>query len=289
MGLESKKDTFEDVLSEEYLEKEIDIDRFLAQNKEQEEASSFKEQEQEKAEIPVVETEEKETIEQEEGPSEEEPVPSQGESDPIATQGLVGNRFDQNPVGQETDFSEGGNELEGKEFIKVVYGFTADEVKKALQIFQKFTLYKRSMIYSLIIAVLFFLYLYRIIGSQNADKFSIFMCVVIVSALAFIWYFPLMHIKQVVKSVASMEYKEEYILKVYDSAIVVGEGTSQNLFFYRDGKIKVWEDQELFVIGNGKERVFAVPKRCVEGGKEECRRISSLFQNGLGDNYRYVG
>ncbi len=288
MGLESKNDKFEDVLKEEYLDREIDIDDLLS--KDGETASPAEEPKQDKETICSENREEKSEELAEEAFSEEDLTQRPQENELISNQGIVGNQYDEiPPVAASEEDEEGTDPFAGKESVTVVYGFTPQEVKKALQIFQKYMIYKKNLIYSLIICVLFFFYLMKIMNQQNADKFSVFMCVIIVSALAFIWYFPLAHIRGVVKSVEKMEYKEEFILNVYDNAVTVGEGTSKNVFLFRDGKLKVWENQELFVIGQGKERVFAVPKRCVTGGKEECRKISSLFQNGLGQNYRYIG
>ncbi len=49
------------------------------------------------------------------------------------------------------------------------------------------------------------------------------MTVISLTVLLFIWYFPLNHIRQIVKTVSQMEYKEEFILTVYNSGIDVGE------------------------------------------------------------------
>lgn len=281
MGLESRNDKFEDVLNEEYMNKEIDIDELLSK---EENAHPLWEETKEKSE------KEEEDINQEETVNEDSSLEKENKGELISAQGIVSNKYDEiPPVEISEDTEEGNDPFEGKECVSVVYGFHAQEVKKALQIFQKYMIYKKNLIYSLIICILFFLYLYKIVNQQNADKFSVFMCVIIISALAFLWYFPLAHIRGITKSVEKMEYKEDFILNVYDNAIVVGEGSSKNTFFYSEGKLKVWENQDLFVIGHGKERVFAVPKRCVKGGKEECRKISSLFQNGLDTNYRYIG
>ncbi len=92
-----------------------------------------------------------------------------------------------------------------------------------------------------------------------------FMTVLSLTVLLFIWYFPLNHIRQIVKTISKMEYKEEYILTVYDSAIEIGENENSTIYLYEDAPIRIWETDELFIIGYDKVRVFVIPKRCCKG------------------------
>lgn len=204
------------------------------------------------------------------------------ENEMISEKGLVADKFDYAP---EVPVSEEElNEFAGKDSVQVKYGFTAQEVEKALKVFQKQTIYKKNIIYSLIIAVLFFSYLYQIVR-QSQTQFSTFMCVITVAVLGLIWYFPWNHVKSMVKAISQQEYKEDYILTVYNDAMAVGDMNDGNVFYYRDNKIKVWELSDMFVVCYDKQRVFVVPKRCCE---EEAQEMSDLFREGLQQNYKLL-
>lgn len=172
--------------------------------------------------------------------------------------------------------------VQGEEGIRIQYGFYADEIKTALKIFQREMLYKKYAIYSLILGVIFLIYLVSTINSQGS-KFNLFMTVISLTVLLFIWYFPLNHIRQIVKTVSQMEYKEEFILTVYNSGIDVGEDEKSILYLYQEAPIRIWETDELFIIGYDKVRVFVIPKRCCEG-KEAL--ISEKLKNGAGEKYK---
>lgn len=203
----------------------------------------------------------------------------------VSEQGIAGDRFDTFPAPSlEETVAE---EVDDREHITIHYGFQPEEIKTALQIFQKHTIYKKNLIYSLIIGILFFLYLYRIIQTGKAEGFYLFMCVMIVAAIAYIWYFPLAHIKNVVKAISKTEYQENFILKVYEDSIQAGEGSDQVTFPFAEGKLMVWETEEMFIVGHAKQRVFALPKRCIETA-EECQKISEIFQKGLAEKYRFL-
>lgn len=200
----------------------------------------------------------------------------------ISGQGLVADKFDDSP--QIPVSSIELSEFEGKESFSVKYGFTAEEVKKALIIFQKNTIYKRNTIYSLIIAVLFITYLFQVIGG-NQSKFGVFMCALTIAVLGMIWYFPLNHIKSIVKSVSAQDHEEIYDICFYDNAVVVGENESKNVFYYKDGLIRAWETDSLIIIGYAKQRIFVVPKRC---SKEKTQGITDFLRKGLGKNYKVI-
>lgn len=211
----------------------------------------------------------------------EDQIP-QEKSQPIKDQGLVTDAYSEVPAVVANQ--EQKERLADETGIRVQYGFYADEIKTALKIFQRELLYKKYTIYSLLLGIIFVIYLVSTINSSGS-KFNLFMTVLSLTVLLFIWYFPLNHIRQVVKTISKMEYKEEYILTVYDSAIEIGENENSAIYFYEDAPIRIWETEELFIIGYEKVRVFVVPKRCCNENAEE---ISKRFETGAKDKYKRI-
>lgn len=236
------------------------------------------EQEKELGQDSVQEEKKTDTLEQEI----EQNLYKDVESEIVSQKGVIADKFDYAPAVPIS--KEEKNEFENKDSVQVTYGFTAQEVEKALKVFQRQTIYKKNIIYSLIIAVLFFSYLYQIVR-QSQTQFSTFMCVITVAVLGLIWYFPWNHIKSMVKAISNQEYKEDYILIVYDDAIAVGDLEDGNVFYYHDNKIKVWELSDMFVVGYNKQRIFVVPKRCCN---DQVQKMSDLFREGLQQNYKLL-
>lgn len=201
----------------------------------------------------------------------------------VSKQGIIADNFDEAPT-LPTNVEE-LEALEKQDGVTVYYSFRADEVKQAMQIFQKNTIYRKNMIYSLIVLILFVLYLVQVLNNSES-KFALFMCVLTVTVLLMIWYFPLSHIHTTVKAIASQENFETFRLSVYDNAILIGEGEQRNIFYYKDGQIRVWETDTLFVIGYAKQHVFVVPKRCFE--EEQSQKMRALFQTGLENSYQKI-
>lgn len=226
--------------------------------------------------------EEKENIVSEETEKTADSIEQEETKQEVSDQGLITDTFDH--VQPVTASDEKKDLIEGKEGIRVQYGFTADEVKDALKIFQKYTIYKKNIIYSLIIAVLFVVYAVSLIGNPSS-KFNIFMAVLCFTVLLFIWYFPLNHIRQTVKAISKMEYKEEYILTVYDNAVEIGEDENSILYTYEKDPIRIWETDSLFIIGYDKFRVFVIPKRCCSGKIEA---LSERFRLGAKEKYYHL-
>lgn len=201
----------------------------------------------------------------------------------ITNQGVVADKFDEAPPVNATK-----EELESfskKDGIKIIYNFTAKEIENGLRIFQKYTIYKKNIIYSLIIGILFLVYIFKIGMGQNQSSFDIFICVICVAVLGMIWYYPLNHIKTIVKMIEQNPI-DDYVMSVYEDAVIFGENETATIIEYNSGYLKVWEDEEKFVIGYEKQRIFLIPKRCLD--KNNSENISKIFKNGLGKNYTRI-
>lgn len=145
----------------------------------------------------------------------EDPAPD------AADQGLVADNYKDVPK-LKVDADQDAEEDHG-EGIDLKYGFTGEEAKEALKIFQRYTIRRRYLIYFLILAVLLMFYLYNIIF-QNGSQVSVFIAVVCIAVMCFIIYLPHSHIKHTVSAIDANPYTEEYEMTVYQDGIRMGSG-----------------------------------------------------------------
>lgn len=199
----------------------------------------------------------------------------------VTKKGIVADKFDEEPPINATP--EELDKLKEKSGIDVTYNFNADELEVALKIFQKYTIYRKNWIYSLVIGLLFITYLVRLGMGKSQGTFDIFICVICVAVLGMIWYYPINHIKTMVKTVRQNSI-EDYKMSIYDDVIVFGEGETATIISYDSGQLRVWETNDLFIIGYAKQRIFLLPKRCLKND-EEIKNISDLLNNGLNNKY----
>jgi hypothetical protein len=201
----------------------------------------------------------------------------------ITSDGMVGEQYDRAPD-MDPITPEQEDEFDGKEGIRIEYDFTGDEVSRALRVFQKYTIYKKNLIYTLLMAVCFVIFLVRMMNNPDYSQTSTIVCVLTVVATGMLWYFPWNHIRQTAKTVDAQK-GDTYLMTLYDNAMVTGEGADRNVFYFSENQMKVWEMADLYVFGYHKIRIFALPKRCCQEREEE---ISRLLRDGLKENYKMI-
>lgn len=199
----------------------------------------------------------------------------------VNEKGIVADKFDESPPINAT--AKQLDKFKDKKGVNVTYNFNADELERALKIFQKYTIYKKNIIYSLLIGLLFITYLIRIGTGKTQGTFDIFICAICIVVVGMIWYYPINHIKIMVKTVRESPI-EDFNMTVYDDALVLGKEESATIIEYNSGYLRVWETDELFVIGYEKQRIFLLPKRCLSD-TDEINSVSQYFKNGLGNKY----
>ncbi|WMJ21794.1 YcxB family protein [Paludicola sp. MB14-C6] len=171
-------------------------------------------------------------------------------------------------------------DLKDKEGIKIEYSFNGEEVAEGLKIYQKQTIYKRNLIYTGILFVIFVLYVFSI-AKDPSQTLSIFLATMCVVVVAYIWFLPANHIKKTAK--AADETEMRFQMTIYDNCIKIGEDTATYILNYNKEITKIFETVKLFVICAGKERIFILPKRCLKDG--ENTKIKELFQLTMDDQY----
>ncbi len=173
--------------------------------------------------------------------------------------------------------------IAGKTPIRVCYDMTAKEVEEGLKRFHKLTMYTKNMVYTIILIVIFGLYVYRISAAETVDSLQYFLAALCVALIAFLWYMPHRHIK-VTKEAVEKEHNT-FTVDVYDTCLMVGEIGNQSMVDFEMIKPKViaFETPLNFCVGVGNEKIFILPKRCLEGCEDAVR---ACLTEGFGDKFK---
>lgn len=171
-------------------------------------------------------------------------------------------------------------ELEGKEGIYVEYGFNGEDVKEGLKIFHKETIYKRNIIFTVLLLAIFGMYVYGIINNKD-NLLSIFLACMCIGVVGFLWYVPLSHVRKT--AVAADKSELRFNMTIYDSCVKIGEECGSFILHYNKEITKVFETARLFLICAGKERIFILPKRCLKDGETE--QVKTLLSLVMDENY----
>ncbi len=173
--------------------------------------------------------------------------------------------------------------IAGKIPVRVTYDMTAGEVEEGLRRFHKLTMYTKNMIYTIILGVVFCLYVYRITSAETVDSLQYFLAALCVALIAFLWYMPHRHIKAT-KEAVEKEHNT-FTVDVYDTCLMVGEPENQSMIDFEMVKPKViaFETPLNYCIGVGKEKIFILPKRCLQGCEDAVR---ACLKDGFGDKFK---
>lgn len=170
--------------------------------------------------------------------------------------------------------------LEEKEAINIEYQFNGDEVREALKLFQKETIYKRNIIYTVILLLIFCMYMFNLIKNPS-QTLAYFLSVMCIAVVATIWYMPFSHIKKTAKAADTHELK--FTMAVYDDCVKIGDEEGSFALSYNKQLTKIFETTKLFLLCAGKERMFILPKRCLEDGV--CTKLRDLWELVMDKNY----
>lgn len=176
---------------------------------------------------------------------------------------------------------KGAYEDENEKHVKIEYNLTPKEVDESLKLFQKKNLYKRNMVYTvccLIITVISFLDL-AFFGQKKT-----FDCLFIGVSLAIIfivWYNLKYYRKKVCKAFESEDLN--FNMNVYPDYIFIKELEGGVKLRYSNYKTKVYEQTDKFIISVSKERIYIIPKRCID--EKTKKEIINYFKSGLKDRF----
>ena len=198
----------------------------------------------------------------------------------VTEQGLDAEQYD---VSRPYIESEKVCEEDNISGIEIKYNLCGDDVKKALKVFQKRTIYKKNLIYTIVLAVLFILYIKTLFDdpANTPAKFLAPLCVVII---AYIWYLPKKHIKATAEAVELTN--DTYRIEICKEGILLNEQSGQYLISYNQPTTKCIELNDIFVICVSEKQVFAVPKRCIESDKID--EVKTFLKDGLNEKYEIL-
>ena len=168
--------------------------------------------------------------------------------------------------------------FENQEQVQFRYNLKEEEVKEGLSIFQKKTIYKRNIIYTILLAVIFVLYVLKIIANPR-DGLSYFLTILSIAVIGFIWILPFTHRKKISTTVASS--KDEFVFTVCEKGLIAGEGETATYIFYENEPVEAIECENMLIVSISKEKIFVLPRRCME--ESQWNQAISLLKNGLGE------
>ena len=211
---------------------------------------------------------------------EKEPEDSVKEEKIVTPQGLDVEQYDVSKPWIDGEKVEEEDELHG---IKIKYDLAGEEVKKALKIFQRKTIFKKNVIYTAVLVILFVLYLDMLFKDPSSTTAKILapLCVVVI---AFIWYLPARHIKATAQAVELSH--DTFHIEICSEGILLNEQSGKYLISYNKPTTKCIERKEIFVICVSQKQVFAVPKRCIPA--EQLGEVTRLLKEGLREKYEVI-
>lgn len=188
--------------------------------------------------------------------------------------GVTNEAYDIEPATPE----ETENIFEGEEGIYVEYSFNGSEIKNALTVFQRETMFKKNLIFTLILAAVFGVYTFNAF-QQEPNGVTIFLSIMCVATIAFIWYMPWNHRKQVAKAIDANPMN--FAMTIFDSGIRIDEEKSSCIMKFGKEINKIAETEESFLFFAGKERLFVLPKHYVE----DKEAVKAKLTAAMGDQY----
>ncbi len=178
--------------------------------------------------------------------------------------------------------------------FEFIYNYTAEEIKTALTAHQKHKTGKKNKIFIVILLILTVNFFYS--ASQNIAQshVSLLLAGVCLALIFIIYYNPKKYVKNMVEAInASKANENEYILSFYEefftSGIVEGfeqeDETFVDRFEYSDKNIFIYEINDLFLVEIGSEKVFVLPKRCLNEKEPE---FKDLLRLKFEENYKIL-
>lgn len=156
-----------------------------------------------------------------------------------------------------------------KDGVFIEYDLNGDEVAAALKEFQKKTLYKKNIIYTVLLGIIVLIYMIDIVVKPENIVGYIFSlgCLLLIY---FIWYLPYRHLKSTKAATDAVD--DIFKAQLYYNCIFVGQDDDLNHIPFTP-KSFVVESDKSFIIGINKEKLFQFPFRCMKQEDIEQTRV----------------
>ncbi len=168
------------------------------------------------------------------------------------------------------------NPFEGKESVEIRYNLRAEEVKKGLLLLQKKQIYKRNIIYTAILAVIFVLYLITVIRNPGYGL-GMIMLALSAAVIVVIWMMAWRYRSSQAKAVSQV--KEDFNMTVYENGILVHQENGDFTAQFTDPHFQVRELDDIFLLDLNRQRVYILPKRCMD--EQQITTLRRFFENNL--------
>lgn len=204
------------------------------------------------------------------------------EKEPIVNQNgeLLSEPYDNNV--KMTEGEDAFSIFAGQEQLPINYQLTPEEVSLGLLRFQKKTIFKKNLIYTVLLAAIFLVYLVKLIGNPN-DGLGYFLCILSVALAGFIWLVPMLHRKKMAKTISEMA--ERFRLTICEKGLIAGTDETASYIFFENEPVEAYLYPDMLLFNICKEKIFVIPRRCLD--EESWNKAKALLQAGLNEE-RYI-
>ena len=165
--------------------------------------------------------------------------------------------------------------------LEVTYTLGGGEVREALKYFQKKTLYRKNAVFSVILAVVAVFYAQAIFTNPDYTMGYI-MLVLSLAVIWFLWSMPARHIKAAAEA-ADLNGEEPYRLEICPQGLLMPQENGRYLVGFDRPAVRAAELPDLYLIIASREKLFALPKRCIPPADQE--KLEQMLRDALGPRY----
>lgn len=166
-----------------------------------------------------------------------------------------------------------------KDGVELEYDLKGNEVGEAIKIFQKKTIFKRNILYTVLLGLIFVIYL-SIIFNDSTNALGYIVAFGSIVVMYFVWALPKRHIKSVVAATEAVN--DIFTAAVYSDCLFAGGGENITKVDFTE-KSFVVENKDGIIIGADKQRLFLFPFRCMT--EENKDKLKKILKESFGDRY----
>lgn len=207
----------------------------------------------------------------------EEAKPEEKEEQIVPKQGINTDKFDVSEPwldGKRVDDSVSG--------LKIDYTLRGGEVRQALKYFQKKTIYRKNAIFTIILGIVAALYAQAIFVNPDYTMGYI-MLVLALAVIWFLWFMPARHIKSAAEAADLNGEETVYHIEICPQGLLMPQENGRYLVGFDRPAVRAAELPELYLIIASREKVFALPKRCIPPADRE--ELEKMLRDALGPRY----
>lgn len=197
------------------------------------------------------------------------------EKDIVPDQGLDLDNYE-----KTAPFVKGERVEDSMSGIPIDYDLTPEETARALRYFQKKTLFKKNIIYTVILGIIAVFYLQAVIVKPDYAMGYLLGALALI-VIGFMWYLPAKHVRSVSRAVSLS--RDTYHLEICPDGLLLPQEEGKFLLGFDAPAVSATEFPDLFLIIVSREKMFAIPKRCVD--PETLPQLTELLKNALGGRY----